>query len=268
MLTDVTAACAVLGVMGPRSRELLAAPHAGPTCRARRSRSAPRARSGSASAPVRASRVTYVGELGWELYVPASSPRGVYDALVERRAGTSACATRAITRWTRSASRRRYRPWGHDIAGGHAAPGRPRLRGRARQAGPLHRPRGAAAPARTRSERRLVASRSRTRRRCSITTSRSGATARWWAHHLRRLRPHARPRGGARLRRPPRRRHRGLHRERPVGAGDRRRAPARAGAAHASLRSEGGPASAADASSGEGRSGARLHAGRPTPPGS
>ena len=29
---------------------------------------------------VRASRVTYVGELGWELYVPTEFALGVYDA--------------------------------------------------------------------------------------------------------------------------------------------------------------------------------------------
>src|SRR5438132_406651 len=34
------------------------------------------------SAPVRASRVTYVGELGWEVYVATELAPGVYDALV------------------------------------------------------------------------------------------------------------------------------------------------------------------------------------------
>jgi len=31
---------------------------------------------------VRASRITYVGELGWELYVPTEFMQGVYDELV------------------------------------------------------------------------------------------------------------------------------------------------------------------------------------------
>ena len=50
-----------------------------------------------------------------------------------------------------------YRHWGHDITGrGHAARGRPRLRGQLGQARRLHRPRGAAAPAGGRPTRRLV----------------------------------------------------------------------------------------------------------------
>jgi len=67
-VTDVTSAFAVLGVMGPRSRELLVRASGG------------RAQLDNDSAPfgssveldigyarVRANRVTYVGELGWEL---------------------------------------------------------------------------------------------------------------------------------------------------------------------------------------------------------
>ena len=34
-------------------------------------------------AMVRASRITYVGELGWELYVPSEFMLGVYDELAE-----------------------------------------------------------------------------------------------------------------------------------------------------------------------------------------
>ncbi|NIV73770.1 MAG: hypothetical protein GWN37_02735, partial [Gammaproteobacteria bacterium] len=32
---------------------------------------------------VRASRITYVGELGWEIYVPSEFACSVYDVLVE-----------------------------------------------------------------------------------------------------------------------------------------------------------------------------------------
>ena len=35
-----------------------------------------------AGAPVRAIRVSYAGELGWELYVPSADARGVWDALM------------------------------------------------------------------------------------------------------------------------------------------------------------------------------------------
>ena len=79
-LTDVTGAYAVLGVMGPRARDLLAR-----LTRADLSNEAfPFATSREVwlgRAPVRASRITYVGELGWELYVPVEFAAGVYDAL-------------------------------------------------------------------------------------------------------------------------------------------------------------------------------------------
>jgi glycine cleavage system aminomethyltransferase T/glycine/D-amino acid oxidase-like deaminating enzyme len=77
---DVTDAHAVLGVMGPASRELLARissddwsedgfPFAS-------SRSAT-----VAGTEVRATRMTYVGELGWELTIPVADAPAVYDAL-------------------------------------------------------------------------------------------------------------------------------------------------------------------------------------------
>ena len=84
-VVDVTAAQAVLSVMGPRSRELL-----GRLTRAGLSDSAfPFGTSrliDLGPATVRATRITYVGELGWELYVPAEFAAGVFAALHE--AGT------------------------------------------------------------------------------------------------------------------------------------------------------------------------------------
>jgi glycine cleavage system aminomethyltransferase T/glycine/D-amino acid oxidase-like deaminating enzyme len=77
-VVDVTSAHAVLGVMGPRSRQLLSAVSGEPlddfpfaTSRMLR----------VGRATVRATRITYVGELGWELYVPTETATGVYDAL-------------------------------------------------------------------------------------------------------------------------------------------------------------------------------------------
>jgi heterotetrameric sarcosine oxidase gamma subunit len=79
-LTDVTEAWATLGLMGPRARDVLA-------------RVSP-ADLGSAAFPygsvrdiavagvsVRAIRVSYAGELGWELYAPAARAPEVWDAL-------------------------------------------------------------------------------------------------------------------------------------------------------------------------------------------
>ena len=81
-LVDVTSAYAVFGVMGPKSRDLLAT-----LATADLSDDAfPFSTSQQISlgyATVRATRITYVGELGWELYVPAEFAVGVYDDLME-----------------------------------------------------------------------------------------------------------------------------------------------------------------------------------------
>jgi glycine cleavage system T protein len=112
-LTDVTSSEAVLGVMGPRSRALLA-----------RLTDADLSNEGFpflasrhlwlASAPVRAARVTYVGELGWELYVSTELAAGVYDALLAAgedlglsHAGYHAMDSLRIEK--------AYRSWGHDL---------------------------------------------------------------------------------------------------------------------------------------------------------
>ncbi len=81
-VTDVTSAYAVYGVMGPRSRALLQ--------KLTRTDLADDAFPFATSqeidlgyASVRATRITYVGELGWELYVPAEFAVGVYEQLIE-----------------------------------------------------------------------------------------------------------------------------------------------------------------------------------------
>ncbi len=80
-LVDVTSQYAVYGVMGPRSRDLLT--------RLTRSDLGDEAFPFGTSreidlgyATVRATRITYVGELGWELYVPAEFAVGAYEDLM------------------------------------------------------------------------------------------------------------------------------------------------------------------------------------------
>lgn len=65
-------------------------------------------------APVKALRVTYVGELGWELYVPTEFTLHVFDRLVEageavglKHAGFQALDTLRLEK--------AYRDYGHDI---------------------------------------------------------------------------------------------------------------------------------------------------------
>ncbi len=80
-LVDVTSSMAVFGVMGPRSRELLQtlsdADLSDDGFPFGTSRQIP-----LGYATVRATRITYVGELGWEIYVPTEFAVGVYEDLI------------------------------------------------------------------------------------------------------------------------------------------------------------------------------------------
>ena len=81
-VTDVTNQWAVFGVMGPRSRELLE-PLLGITLS---NDVFPFGRSVEAEIgywPVRVTRVSFVGELGWEVYVPVEMAMPVFDRILE-----------------------------------------------------------------------------------------------------------------------------------------------------------------------------------------
>ena len=112
-LTDMTSAYAVLGVMGPRSRELLASVtpddlsnEAFPFMHSREIE--------IGYGLARATRVTYVGELGWELYIPAEFAASIYDTLVEagRSVELKHCGYHALNSLRMEKG---YRHWGHDI---------------------------------------------------------------------------------------------------------------------------------------------------------
>ena len=116
-LTDVTSSYAVLALMGPRARELLAALSrddlsnaAFPFGQARRLQ--------LAGAPVLALRVTYVGELGWELHIPVEFAVTVYTALMQAGAlhGIANAGYRAIETLRLEKG---YRAWGADIGPDH-----------------------------------------------------------------------------------------------------------------------------------------------------
>ncbi|MDX6231962.1 MAG: hypothetical protein QOH68_930 [Nocardioidaceae bacterium] len=77
---DVTDELAVFGVMGPRSRELLSALTAADVSEEGFPFGASREIE-LVGCTVRATRITYVGELGWELYVRTDDALAVYDAL-------------------------------------------------------------------------------------------------------------------------------------------------------------------------------------------
>ncbi len=113
VLTNVTSGMGVLSIMGPNSRALLQSLSPNDLSDA----AFPFATSQEIElgyAIVRASRITYVGELGWELYVPSEFMAGVYDEIVAageafglKHAGYHALNSLRIEK--------AYRHWGHDI---------------------------------------------------------------------------------------------------------------------------------------------------------
>ena len=111
VITDVTSGIAVFAVMGPRSREFLQ-----PLTTADLSNEGfPFGASLDIEigyANVRATRITYVGELGWEIYVPSEMALHVYEILTEKpivHVGMHAVNSLRIEK--------AYRHWGHDISG-------------------------------------------------------------------------------------------------------------------------------------------------------
>jgi 4-methylaminobutanoate oxidase (formaldehyde-forming) len=116
-LVDVTSAYAVLALMGPRARTILQR-----VTRADLSNDAfPFATMQTiaiAGAPVRALRITYVGELGWELHVPVECATGVYAAVMAAGAdqGVVNGGYRAIESCRLEKG---YRAWGSDIGPDH-----------------------------------------------------------------------------------------------------------------------------------------------------
>ena len=114
MAVDVSAGMAVLGLMGPRSRALLSR-----LSDADFSNTAfPFGESkviDLAYARVRASRITYVGELGWELYIPTEFTPGVFDALMVEGEpmGLRLAGYHALNALR---TEKGYRHWGHDIS--------------------------------------------------------------------------------------------------------------------------------------------------------
>jgi len=112
-VTDVTSGYAQINIQGPRSRELLASvTSADMSNEAFPFRTA--AEIGIGFARVLCIRITYLGELGYELYIPAEQAVHVYDRLVHagsavglRHAGLKALGSLRMEKG--------YRDYGHDI---------------------------------------------------------------------------------------------------------------------------------------------------------
>ncbi len=127
-VNDVTSAYACLCLWGPKARDVVDLDF--PYMQAREI--------SLGNVPVIASRVTYVGELGWEFYCPAEYGLALWDTALRRRrhAGRLPGDRRAAAR--EGLPRVGERPQRRDVA----VRGGARLRGEARQ-GRVHRPRRA-----------------------------------------------------------------------------------------------------------------------------
>ncbi|MGP2494463.1 GcvT family protein [Mesorhizobium sp. PUT5] len=113
VITDVTASEAVLVLMGPKAREVI-------------TRASPNDFSNEAfpfgtaqeieigMGLARAHRVTYVGELGWEIYVPSDQAAHVFEAIEEAGAGSDLklCGLHALDSCR---IEKAFRHFGHDI---------------------------------------------------------------------------------------------------------------------------------------------------------
>lgn len=117
-LIDVTSAYCVLSLMGPRARDILQAltnddvsNEGFPFGQMQRI--------AVAGAPVMALRVTYVGELGYELHLPVEFAVGVYDALMAagQPHGIANAGYRAIEALRLEKG---YRAWGSEIGPDHS----------------------------------------------------------------------------------------------------------------------------------------------------
>ncbi len=113
VVTDVSGAYSMLNLQGPNSRALLRRL----TGRALSNEEFPFGTSQQLQIGYQtllALRITYAGELGWELYIPTAFTLPVYDALIEagRDFGLRHCGYHTLNSLR---IEKAYREWGHDI---------------------------------------------------------------------------------------------------------------------------------------------------------
>lgn len=114
-ITDVTSGEAVIAVMGPKSRDLLLSINPKLDLSNEGFRFATIKHIDLDMVPVRAHRITYVGELGWELYVPAEYAACLFEVIADRLeayggrlAGLHALDSLRLEK--------AFRHWGHDVS--------------------------------------------------------------------------------------------------------------------------------------------------------
>ena len=113
VLTNVTSGFVTLSIMGPKARDLMSTL----TDTDMSNDAFPFATSQEifmGYGKVRASRITFVGELGWEVYIPTEMAQSIYDLIIEK--GKEFNLTHAGYHALNSCRMEKgYRHWGHDI---------------------------------------------------------------------------------------------------------------------------------------------------------
>ncbi len=113
-LTDVTNDVSTIGLWGPRARDILASLTSDDvsddgfgflTCR----------EITVGDTTVLASRISYVGELGWELYVPFGDAAGIWDALLDAGAAHGAVPVGIGVYGTTGRIEKGYRAFGYEL---------------------------------------------------------------------------------------------------------------------------------------------------------
>lgn len=113
VITDMTSAESVLCVMGPKARDLMAL--VSPSDFSNGAHPFGMAREIEIGMGLaRAHRVTYVGELGWEIYASSDQTAHIFEAIEEAGAGLGLklCGLHALDSCR---IEKAYRHWGHDI---------------------------------------------------------------------------------------------------------------------------------------------------------
>ncbi len=111
---DITSGLPMLSIMGPKSRALLEK-LSGENLSNENFAFGTSRELEIGHARVRASRITYVGELGWEIYVPAEFASHVFETIIE--AGKEFNLTPAgMHSMNNARMEKAYRHWGHDIS--------------------------------------------------------------------------------------------------------------------------------------------------------
>ncbi|MCB1379526.1 MAG: GcvT family protein [Alphaproteobacteria bacterium] len=112
--TDITSGLPMIAVMGPKSRPLLEKLSGADLSNA----AFPFGTSKEIEigyARLRASRITYVGELGWELYVPTEFAAHVFETL-QAAGGEFGLTPAGMHTMNNCRMEKAYRHWGHDIS--------------------------------------------------------------------------------------------------------------------------------------------------------